>query len=115
MHRHKDTASLWSTCNKALHTAVIFSVLVAAILVIFSAWPASSAEPITSQENCGAALTEAEDAIVRANIDSGAFRVLNDHLVDMRALCAQEDYAKAETKLLDVMNALKDLEKQNKV
>ena len=115
MHRYNSTGPLWSSGNQALHTAVIFSVLVAAILVIFSAWPVSSAEPITSQENCGAALTEAEDAIVRANIDSGAFRVLNDHLVDMRALCAQEDYAGAETKLVDVMNALKDLEKNSKV
>ena len=91
---------------------MIVSVLVAAILVIFSAWPAISAETITSQENCGAALTKAEDAIVRANIDSGAFRALNDQLVDMRDLCAQGNYAGAETKLANVMNALKDLPKK---
>jgi hypothetical protein len=115
MHRHKATAPLGLIGNQTLHTAVIVSVLVAAILVIFSAWPASSAERITNQENCGAAVTKAEDAIVRANIDSGAFRVLNDHLVDMHALCAQEDFPGAETKLLDVMNALKDLEKNSKV
>ena len=115
MHRHNATAPLRSIGNQALHTAVIVSVLVAAILVIFSAWPAFSAEPITDQESCGAALTKAEDTIVRANIDSGTFRILNDHLVDMRALCAQEDYPGAETKLLDVMNALKDLEKNSKI
>ena len=115
MHRHNATGPLWSTGDQTLHTAVIATVLVAATLVICSAWPAISAEPITDQESCGTALTKAEDTIVRANIDSGNFRVLNDHLVDMRALCAQEDYAGAETKLLDVMNALKDLEKNSKV
>jgi len=115
MHRDNATGPLWPIGNQALHAAVIVSVLVAVILVIFSSWPASSAEPITDQESCGTALTKAEDTIVRANIDSGNFRVLNDHLVDMRALCAQEDYAGAETKLLDVMNALKDLEKNSKV
>jgi len=112
MHRDNATGPLWPIGNQALDAAVIVSVLVAAILVIFSSWPASSAERITSQENCGAALTKAEDAIVRANIDSGAFRTLNDHLVDMRSLCAQGDYAGAESKLLDVMNALKDLPKK---
>ena len=112
MHRDKATGPLWLIGNQALHTAVIVSVLVAAILVIFSAWPASSAEPITNQENCGAAIANAEVTIVRANIDSGTFRALNDQLVDMRDLCAQDDYAGAETKLANVMNALKDLPKK---
>ena len=115
MHRYKATGPLGSINNQALHALVIVTVLVAAILVIFSAWPAYSAEPITNQESCATALSKAEDAIVRANIDSGTFRVLNDHLVDMRALCAQQDYARAETKLLDVMNALKNLEENSKV
>ena len=112
MHRHNSTAPLWLIGNQALHTAFIAAVSIAAILVIFSAWPASSAEPITDQESCGTALTKAEDAIVRANIDSGTFRALNDQLVEMRALCAKEDYAGAETKLLEVMNVLKDLPKK---
>jgi len=115
MHRNLLTGPLWPIGNQALHAAVIVTVVIAVILVIFSAWPAFSAELITNQESCGAALTKAEDTIVRANIDSGNFRILNDHLVDMRSLCAQEDYAGAEAKLLDVMNALKDLEKNSKV
>ena len=109
MHRDKATGPLWLIGNQALHTAVIVSVLVAAILVIFSSWPAFSAEPITSQENCGAAIAKAEGEIVRANIDSGTFRALNDQLVDMGTLCAQDNYAGAETKLANVMNALNDL------
>ena len=112
MHRYKATGPLWSTGNQTLHTAVIVAVLVAAILVICSAGPVFSAEPITDQESCETALTKAEDTIVRANIDSGTFRALNDQLVEMRALCAQEDYAGAETKLLKVMNTLKDVPKK---
>lgn len=112
MHRHTATGPLWSIGNQALHAAVIVTVLIAAFLVIISSWPAVSAERITDQENCGTALTKAEDAIVRANIDSGTFRALNDQLVEMRALCAKEDYAGAETKLLEVMNVLKDLPKK---
>ena len=111
MHRNTPNGPLLPIGNRALHSALVASGLIAAILVIFSAWPAFSAEPITSKETCGAALTKAEDAIVRANIDSGAFRALNDQLVEMRALCGKDDYAGAETKLLDVMNALKDLPK----
>lgn len=112
MHRHNATAPLWSIGNQALHTAVIVTVLVAAIFVIFSAWPAFSAEAITDQQSCGAALTKAEETIVRANIDSGTFRALNDKLVDMRALCGKNDYAGAQIKLADVMTALKDLPRQ---
>ena len=112
MDGDKATGPLASIGNHALHTAVIVSVLVSAILVIFSTWPAFSAEPITDQESCGTALTKAEDAIVRANIDSGTFRALNDQLLEMRALCGKDDYAGAETKLVDVMNALKDLPKK---
>ena len=114
MHRHEATGPLRSIGNQVLHAALISTVLTAAILVIFATRSALSAERITNQESCGTALTKAEDAIVRANIDSGTFRVLNDYLVDMRALCAQEDYPGAETKLLDVMKALKDLEKNSK-
>ena len=80
MDRHKATGPIGSIGNQALHTAVIVSVLVAAILVIFSAWPAFSAEPIADQQSCGAALTKAEETIVRANIDSATFRALNDKL-----------------------------------
>ena len=112
MHRRKATGPLLPTGNRALHSALVASGLIAAILVLFSAWPAISAETITSQENCGAALTKAEDAIVRANIDSGTFRALNDQLVDMRDLCSQANYTGAATKLATVMNALKDLPKK---
>ena len=112
MYRCKAIGRLWSIGNQALHTAFIATVSIAAILLIFSAWPAFSAEPITDQESCGTALTKAEDAIVRANIDSGTFRVLNDQLVEMRALCGKDDYPGAEIKLSEVMNALKGLEKK---
>lgn len=112
MHKCNATAPVRSIGNQALHTLVIVTVLVAAMLVIFSAWPAFSAEPITDQKSCGAALTEAENTIVRANINSGTFRALNDQLVEMRALCGKNDYAGAQTKLAGVMTALKDLPKQ---
>jgi len=112
MHRCNVTGPLWSSGNQALLAAMVVTVMVVGIFVIFSARPAFSAERITDQESCGTALTKAEDAIVRANIDSGTFRALNDQLVEMRALCGKDDYAGAETKLVDVMNALKDLPKK---
>ncbi len=87
--------------------------LIIAVLAILSPWPAFSAERIVDPESCKTALSGAEDTIVRADIDSATFRVLNDQLVEMRNLCANEDYTGAETKLLDVMNALKDLQKKS--
>lgn len=88
-----------------LHVAAIFAVCVAG--------PALSAGAIADKNSCLQELTKAEDAIVRANIDSSTFRQLNDQLVEMRRLCDTEDYPGAQTRLLDVMNALKDLGSQS--
>ena len=107
MHTVKASMSRQSIGNRAVQ-----SVLIVAALAVFSGWPEAFAEPITDQQNCGTELGKAEDAIVRANIDSGTFRVLNDQLVEMRALCEKQDYSGAQTKLADVMSALKDLEKK---
>jgi len=107
MYRNKPIGSVWP-----LGSLLLLTVLVAAIFVSISAGLAMSAGRIADQESCMAALNGAEDAIVRANIDSGTFRVLNDQLVEMRALCGREDYPGAESKLTDVTNALKDLEKK---
>jgi hypothetical protein len=88
-------------------------VLIAAISAAVSALPALSAGAITDQQSCMTELGKAEDAIVRADIDSATFRLLNDQLVEMRTMCGNEDFAGAQTKLLDVMNALKDLESKS--
>jgi hypothetical protein len=87
-------------------------ILLAAMLAGILARPALAAERIADQDGCMAALNKAEDAIVRANIDSSTFRVLNDQLVEMRTLCGREDFPGAESKLADVTTALKDLEKK---
>lgn len=97
----------------ATRNVALIALLMIAILAIFSAMPAYSAEPINDPESCKAALNGAEDTIVRADIDSATFRLLNDQLVEMRNLCAQQDYNGAETKHLDVMNAVKDLQKKS--
>ncbi|MDX1401536.1 MAG: hypothetical protein R3245_06415 [Kiloniellales bacterium] len=86
---------------------------VAAVFVAIIAGPASSAGAIADKSSCLEELTKAEDAIVRANIDSSTFRQLNDQLVEMRTLCDTEDFPGAQTRLLDVMNALKDLGSQS--
>jgi len=112
MYPNMPTGPLWPIGKRAFHTALIAGGLIAAIFVLFFAWPAFSAEPITDQESCRTALTAAEDAIVRANIDSDTFRLLNDQLVETRALCDQDNYTAAEPKLAGVMNTLKDTAKK---
>jgi hypothetical protein len=93
---------LLSIKNHALQIAVV-----SAVFGIIPAASAISAERITDRNSCGAAVTTAEDAIVRANIDSNTFRLLNDQLVETRVLCDQDNYSAAESKLAGVMNALK--------
>ena len=108
MYRYKNTETV-----SPAHQFGLWIVLIAATLAVISTWPAMAAEQIADQGGCIAAITQAEDAIVRANIDSATFRVLNDQLVEMRTLCGQDDFAGAEAKLLSVTNALKDIEKKS--
>jgi hypothetical protein len=89
------------------------SVCAGVLSAFFFISPAFSAGPVSDSGSCKAALSEAEDMIVRANIESGPFRELNDRLVEMRGLCEREDFSGAQAKLLEVTNALKDLEKKS--
>ncbi len=107
MKKRNSTGQLLPISNLALQIA-----MTSAIVSAIAAAPALSAEPITDRNSCGTAVTEAEDAIVRANIDSNTFRLLNDQLVETRDLCHQDNYADAESKLAGVMKTLKDTAKK---
>ncbi len=85
---------------------IVQGVLIAAVIAALSALPTFAAGAIVDRQSCMAELASAEEAIVRANIESAAFRALNDKLAEMKTLCDGEDYAGAQTKLRDVMNAL---------
>lgn len=84
------------------------SVAVAAWLVPVVMPSAFAAGAIVDQQSCLAELAGAEEMIVRADIDSTTFRGLSDQLAEMRALCEADDYAGAQTKLRNVINALGD-------
>jgi len=77
----------------------ILASIVLACFLAFGCSPAYSAETITDQQSCNAALSAAETAIVNASIDSTAFRMLNDQLVKIRDLCAQQDFSNAGVQL----------------
>lgn len=80
-------------------TGSIVASTVLAFALALGCNPAHAAEPITDQQSCNAALSAAETAIVNANIDSTAFRMLNDQLVKIRGLCAQQDFANAAAEM----------------
>lgn len=80
--------------------------VVAACLVLASIEPVIAAGAIVDRQSCLAELASAEEAVVRANIDSTTFRQLSDRLADMRTLCGNDDYDAARTTLRDVLNAL---------
>ncbi|HSM41308.1 MAG TPA: hypothetical protein VK862_11205 [Afifellaceae bacterium] len=90
-------------CLRPMRSAAIAVSLVPALIL-----PAFAAGAIIDRQSCMSELASAEEAIVRANIDSAAFRALSDQLAGMKALCEGDDYTGAQTKLRDVMNALGD-------
>ena len=94
-----------SNRNTVVRSAIALNIF--AIGVVLGIGPVYSADAITDQQTCNAALSAAENTIVNANIDSTAFRVLNDHLVKIRDLCGKQDYANAEAE----MRAFNELKK----
>lgn len=79
-----------------------------ALATVLLAGIAHSAEAITDQPSCDASLADAEGVLVAANIDSTTFRRLNDQLVEIRNLCAQEDYDSARVAMRTVIDVLKE-------
>ena len=77
----------------------VVALKILATSVVLGIGPVYSADAISDQQTCNAALSNAENTIVNANIDSKTFRVLNDHLVKIRGLCGKQDFASAEAEM----------------